>query len=55
MLTLCYVGKENLMFVGPDENDKSLSVTSSKVIGDENAEKVLDCLASIAGNNRFIS
>lgn len=53
MLTLCYVGKENLLFIGGgDESspkDRSISVTSSKVIGDENACKVLDCLASIAG------
>ncbi|KAI4456769.1 wd repeat-containing protein 81 [Holotrichia oblita] len=52
MLTLCYVGKENL---GPPHKDFSTStesdvvnVANSIVVGDINAFKVLDCLGSIA-------
>lgn len=53
MLTLCFVGKENLVSCRKEESseDSDVSVASSRVIGDENAAKVLDCLASIAGND----
>ncbi|XP_066246518.1 WD repeat-containing protein 81 [Euwallacea similis] len=54
MLTLCYVGKENLVFVSSSEEAEvkertisDLSVTQSKVLGDENAYRVLECLVSI--------
>ncbi|KAF5295182.1 hypothetical protein FQR65_LT10570 [Abscondita terminalis] len=55
MLTLCYVGKESLAFLPKDGNFSSnadsvdlISIASSRVVGDQNAGKVLDCLASIA-------
>ncbi|KAF5285879.1 hypothetical protein FQA39_LY04340 [Lamprigera yunnana] len=55
MLTLCYVGKENLVFLPKEENSMTqtdnldiISIASSKVVGDQNAVKVLECLASIA-------
>lgn len=41
MLSLCYAGKGCQQRPGNDV---------SKLIGDDNAAKVLDCLASIAGN-----
>lgn len=51
MLTLCYVGQENLL---PDEsspvNDNNLlsfSISDGRVLGDKNAAKVLECLTSI--------
>ncbi|GBP75188.1 WD repeat-containing protein 81 [Eumeta japonica] len=50
MLTLCYIGKENLMplenDICKDEFDK-ISIANSKVIGDQNAMKVIKCLTSI--------
>ncbi|XP_076275041.1 WD repeat domain 81 isoform X3 [Rhynchophorus ferrugineus] len=55
MLTLCYVGKENLVAVKSNSEEstketiKDVTVTYCKVIGDENACKVLGCLAEIAG------
>lgn len=51
MLTLCYVGKDNLILVPKEENVniETLSVVSSYVLGDQNAVKVLECLTSIAG------
>jgi hypothetical protein len=52
MLTLCYVGKDNLAIVAKDETVKeveSISVVASYVLGDQNASKVLECLTSIAG------
>ncbi|XP_025836479.1 WD repeat-containing protein 81 [Agrilus planipennis] len=56
MLTLCYVGNENLVFVRKDSgtnymNDGTelISIASSRVIGDGNAAKVLECLSHIAG------
>ncbi|KAK4874618.1 hypothetical protein RN001_013978 [Aquatica leii] len=55
MLTLCYVGKESLAPLPKDgsypiqvDNLDLISIASSRVVGDENAAKVLDCLASIA-------
>lgn len=55
MLTLCYVGKENLMVLQPDMNDVPddsldiVSIASSRIVGDKNANKVFECLSSIAG------
>ncbi|XP_019881555.1 WD repeat-containing protein 81 isoform X2 [Aethina tumida] len=50
MLTLCYVGKENLVSVSRENmrEEGDISVASSKVVGDVNAQKVLECLTSIA-------
>lgn len=56
MLTLCYVGKENLLPTTMEETsmDSSwetpdlISIASSYVVGDKNAAKVLECLSSIA-------
>ncbi|XP_044759214.1 WD repeat-containing protein 81 [Coccinella septempunctata] len=50
MLTLCYVSKENLIATSDyDPQNDIISVTSSYVVGDLNAVKVLDCLGNIAG------
>lgn len=55
MLTLCYVGQENLLpdFSGTDaatnENANLLyfSIADGRIVGDQNAVKVLECLTSI--------
>lgn len=55
MLTLCYVGQENIMpDFSSDENLKNLhdnllvfSIADGRVCGDRNAVKVLECLTSI--------
>lgn len=55
MLTLCYVGQENLLpDFANDENTKSLhdnllvfTIADGRVAGDRNAVKVLECLTSI--------
>ncbi|GLG94157.1 Neurobeachin [Gryllus bimaculatus] len=55
MLTLCYLGKENLSPLSSGnsvENHDSgdiLNIANGNVIGDKNAQKVLECLTSIAG------
>lgn len=48
MLTLCYVGKENLA-ADSNQNLDAISIANSNVIGDQNAVKVLECLSNIAG------
>ncbi|GAB0095291.1 WD repeat-containing protein 81 [Sergentomyia squamirostris] len=51
MLTLCYVGQENLL---PDDskvtrdNINSFSIACGRVVGDYNAAKILECLTAIA-------
>ncbi|KAM3964392.1 WD repeat domain 81 [Aphomia sociella] len=49
MLTLCYIGKDNLSPWEGDEKDEfdDISVVNSRVIGDRNAAKVIKCLTSI--------
>lgn len=48
MLTLCYVGKENLT-IDNNQNADLISIANSSVTGDQNALKVLECLSNIAG------
>lgn len=56
MLTLCYVGEENLLpeVVDADTSPNthlrlsSFTVTNSRVCGDQKAARVLDCLTSIS-------
>lgn len=55
MLTLCYVGKENLYPLTQNISSNGISlnelnVASSNVVGDKNAIKVLECLSNIAGS-----
>ncbi|KAL0841004.1 hypothetical protein ABMA28_014780 [Loxostege sticticalis] len=49
MLTLCYIGKENLTLCEGDEKDDfdEISVINSRVVGDRNAMKVIKCLTAI--------
>lgn len=54
MLTLCYMGQENLLPVegggeGCMANLATFSVGEGRVVGDDNAAQVLDCLTSISG------
>ncbi|XP_053607519.1 WD repeat-containing protein 81 isoform X2 [Plodia interpunctella] len=49
MLTLCYIGKENLSPWEGDDKDEfdEISVINSRVVGDRNAIKVIKCLTAI--------
>ncbi|XP_059059131.1 WD repeat-containing protein 81 [Achroia grisella] len=49
MLTLCYIGKDNLSPWEGDDKDEfdEISVVNSRVMGDRNAMKVIKCLTSI--------
>ncbi|KAI8435701.1 hypothetical protein MSG28_003952 [Choristoneura fumiferana] len=49
MLTLCYIGKDNLAPWEGDSKDEfdEISIANSKVVGDRNAMKVIKCLTSI--------
>lgn len=51
MLTLCYIGKENLARWECDDKDEldEISIVNSKVVGDKIAMKVIKCLTSIVG------
>lgn len=54
MLTLCYVGQENLLpIVGEREGVEGslagFSMSDGRVVGDDNAIKVLECLTAISG------
>lgn len=51
MLTLCYIGKENLSPWESEEKDEfdEISIVNSRVVGDKNAMKVIKCLTSIVG------
>lgn len=55
MLTLCYIGKENLSPWETEEKDEfdDISIINCKVVGDKNAAKVIQCLTSIAGKYHF--
>lgn len=54
MLTLCYVGKENLT-ISSNQNLDLISIANSNVSGDQNALKVLECLSNIAGGLLMLS
>ncbi|XP_022830697.1 WD repeat-containing protein 81 [Spodoptera litura] len=49
MLTLCYIGKDNLAPWDSEDRDEfdEISIVSSRVVGDRNAMKVIKCLTSI--------
>ncbi|XP_075973262.1 WD repeat domain 81 isoform X2 [Anticarsia gemmatalis] len=49
MLTLCYIGKDNLAPCESEEKDEfdEISIVNSRVVGDRNAMKVIKCLTSI--------
>lgn len=51
MLTLCYIGKENLAAREGEDRDEfdEISAVNSRVVGDRNAVKVIKCLTSIVG------
>lgn len=51
MLTLCYIGKDNLAPWESGDKDEfdEISIVNSKVVGDKNAMKVIKCLTSIVG------
>ncbi|CAG9786320.1 unnamed protein product [Diatraea saccharalis] len=49
MLTLCYIGKDNLTLWEGEEKDEfdEISIVECRVVGDRNARKVIKCLTSI--------
>lgn len=53
MLTLCYLGKENqspvIASCSADDSSDIINIANGRIVGDENALKVLECLTSIAG------
>ncbi|XP_064623672.1 WD repeat-containing protein 81-like [Lineus longissimus] len=46
MLALCYLGDEQMVFI--HVQDDAMSASHRKVVGDQNASRILDCLSHIA-------
>lgn len=51
MLTLCYIGQDNLLpsKEKPNKGLDSLCIANGRLVGDKNAAKVIECLTSVAG------